>query len=100
MQPVDPSPLQVEIQALSIGELAMVAMPGEPFAEIGKAVKANSPFEYTMFCAYSDGTGGDYIPTAEEYQHGGYEVERSPYNPGAAAKVVQAASALLASLRR
>lgn len=99
-QPVDDSPLQVEIQALRIGSLAIVAMPGEPFAEIGKAVKAASPFEFTMFCGYSDGIGGDYMPTAEEYQHGGYEVERSPYNPAAAAKVVEAALALLASFPR
>ena len=99
-RPVEPSPLQIEIQALRVGELAIVAIPGEPFAEIGRAVKAGSPFEYTMFCGYSDGIGGDYIPTAEEYPHGGYEVERSPYDPGAATKVIEAASTLLASLRR
>lgn len=100
MRPADSSPLQVEVQALRIGELALVAIPGEPFAEIGKSVKEDSPFEFTMFCAYSDGVGGDYIPTADEYEHGGYEVERSPYNPGADEKVVQAALALLADLRQ
>lgn len=99
-RPVDPSPLQVEVQALRVGDLAIVAMPGEPFAEIGKAVKESSPFEFTMFCGYSDGVGGDYIPTADEYAHGGYEVERSPYNPGTAERVIRTASALLASLRR
>ncbi len=99
MRPVDPSPLRIEIQALRVGEVAIVAMPGEPFAEIGKTVKESSPFPFTMFCAYSDGLGGDYIPTEEEYAHGGYEVERTPYNPGTAAKVIAAASALLASLR-
>ena len=98
-QPVDPSPLQIEVQALRVGELALVAMPGEPFAEIGVAVKRASPFEFTMFCGYSDGVGGDYVPTADEYRYGGYEVERTPYNPGAADKVIEAASALLASLR-
>ena len=98
-RPVDPSPAKIEVQALRIGELALVAMPGEPFAEIGTAVKSASPFEFTMFCGYSDGIGGDYVPTADEYEHGGYEVERSPYNPGAASKVVEAAKALLASLR-
>ena len=99
-RPVDSSPLQVEVQALRVGDLAIVAMPGEPFAEIGKAVKESSPFEFTMFCGYSDGVGGDYIPTAQEYAHGGYEVERSPYNPGTAERVIRAAAALLASLRR
>ncbi len=98
-RPVDPSPLRIEVQALRIGGLALVAMPGEPFAEIGTAVKEASPFEFTMFCGYSDGVGGDYVPTADEYEFGGYEVERSPYNPGTAAKMIEAASALLTSLR-
>ncbi|MCP5112868.1 MAG: hypothetical protein GY953_18740, partial [bacterium] len=65
-RPVDPSPLKVELQALRIGDLAIVAMPGEPFAEIGVAVKKASPFAFTMFCGYSDGVGGDYMPTADE----------------------------------
>ncbi len=97
--PADSSPRQVEIQALRIGELALVAMPGEPFAEIGAAVKKSSPFAFTMFCGYSDGAGGDYMPTPEEYQYGGYEVERTLYDPGAAGKVIEAASELLKDLR-
>ncbi len=97
--PADSSPAQIEIQALRIGELAIVAMPGEPFAEIGAAVKSRSPFEFTMFCAYSDGVGGDYVPTDDEYAQGGYEVERSPYNPGTAEIIVDAATELLIGLR-
>lgn len=97
--PTASSPLQIEVQALSVGELAIVAMPGEPFAEIGASVRERSPFAYTMFCGYSDGVGGDYVPTADEYQHGGYEVERTPYGPGAADRVVEAATKLLAELR-
>jgi hypothetical protein len=98
-QPANPAPRQVEVQALRIGDLAIAAMPGEPFAEIGVAVKKDSPFAFTMFCGYSDGLGGDYMPIPEEYQHGGYEVERTLYNPGAAGKVVEAASTLLEGLR-
>ena len=98
-QPVNPSPLLVEVQALRIGDLALVAMPGEPFAEIGAAVRARSPFAFTMFCGYSNGKGGDYMPIASEYAHGGYEVERTPYGPEAAERVIQSASALLRSLR-
>ncbi len=95
---VSSSPRQVELQVLRIGELALVAMPGEPFAEIGASVRKQSPFEYTMFCGYSDGIGGDYLPTADEYQHGGYEVERTPYGPGAAKIVTGAAAELLKKL--
>ena len=92
-RPTGSEPRQIEVQALRIGDLAMVAMPGEPFAEIGRDVKDRSPFGFTMFCGYSDGIGGDYVPTAEEYAHGRYEVERTPYGPEAAGIVVEAASA-------
>ena len=97
--PPDHTPLQVEIQALRIGEIALIAMPGEPFAEIGATVRAKSPFPFTMFCGYSNGKGGDYMPIASEYQYGGYEVERSPYGPEAADKVIAAAVALVEQIR-
>jgi hypothetical protein len=97
--PPDQTPLQVELQGLRIGDVALIAMPGEPFAEIGAAVRAKSPFPFTMFCGYSNGKGGDYMPIASEYQHGGYEVERSPYGPEAADKVIAAAAALAQQLR-
>ena len=74
-------------------------MPGEPFAEIGAAVRKASPFVYTIFCGYSDGVGGNYLPTADEYAHGGYEVERTPYGRGADKTVTNAAIALLEELR-
>jgi neutral/alkaline ceramidase-like enzyme len=97
--PVSSEPLHIEIQALRIGDQSIVAMPGEPFAEIGVAVKKASPFPNTMFCGYSDGAGGDYVPTADEYRHGGYEVERSPYGPGTDRLVTSAAIELLRTLQ-
>lgn len=98
-QPYDPSPIRVQIQALRVGEVAIVAMPGEPFAEIGAAIKKASPFPFTMFCGYSSGDGGDYMPIASEYALGGYEVERTPYAPEAAEIVIREASALYRDLR-
>jgi len=98
-QPPSKDPVRVQLQVLRIGELAIVSMPGEPFAEIGAAVKKASPFAFTMFCGYSTGTGGGYMPTAEEFQHRGYEVEGTPYGKGAAEAVIRAAADLLKSVR-
>ena len=92
--PPDPTPVGVEVQILRIGDVAIVAMPGEPFAEIGAAVKKASPFPFTLFCGYSTGEGGDYMPIEAEYSHRGYEVERTPYGPKAAAKVIEETIAL------
>ncbi|MBI3281745.1 MAG: neutral/alkaline non-lysosomal ceramidase N-terminal domain-containing protein [Acidobacteria bacterium] len=93
------TPVALEVTALRIGVMAIVAMPGEPFAEIGAAVKKTSPFALTMFCGYSTGQGGDYMPVESEYRHGGYEVERTPYGAGAAGKLIKETVALLERLR-
>ncbi len=98
-KPWDATPIDVQVQMLRIGELAIVAMPGEPFAEIGAAIRKASPFAVTMFCGYSSGDGGDYMPIASEYAHGGYEIERTPYAPEAAAKVVRESSLLYGRIR-
>ncbi|MBI4902859.1 MAG: neutral/alkaline non-lysosomal ceramidase N-terminal domain-containing protein [Acidobacteria bacterium] len=98
-KPYDPTPVKVDVQILRIGDMAIVAMPGEPFAEIGVAVKKASPFSLTMFCGYSTGQGGDYMPIESEYPFGGYEVERTPYGTGAAAQLIQETGALFRSLR-
>lgn len=78
-QPVAATPIQVQVEMWRLGDVVLVSMPGEPFAEIGVAIRQASPFAHTMFCGYSDGVGGDYLPTTCEYDQGGYEVERTPY---------------------
>ena len=98
-QPGARPPIPVRIEALRIGELALLSMPGEPFAEIGQAVKRGSPVPVTMFCGYSSGEGGEYMPIDSEYELEGYEVDRTPYGSQAAAKVIAAASALLSAVR-
>lgn len=98
-QPPDPSPLRLELAAVRIGETAILTMPGEPFAEIGAAIKQRSPFPVTMFNAYASGQGGGYMPVASEYPHGGYEIEITPYAPEAADLVVAEGVKLLGELR-
>ncbi len=94
------TPFKVEIQALRIGDLAVVAMPGEPFARIGADIKQQSPFAYTMFLGYTDGPAdGGYIPTSEEFQRGGYEVESTAYGPGADQAIIEAGLDLLDRLK-
>ena len=77
--------LAVETQALRLGNAAIVAVAGEPYSEIGVAVKKNSPFpNKTLVAGY---LGGDmmYIPTAEvfDYDPPPMEVDNSPYTPEA-----------------
>ena len=87
------------MQILRLGEVAMVAMPGEQFAEIGEAIKKASPFAYTMYAGYSSGAGGGYMPTDAEYAFGGYEVERAPYGKGAADKLIRETIAMFEDVK-
>lgn len=66
--------VELEIQAVRVGELAIVGIPGELFVEIGLAIKAASPFRHTLVCGYTNGVYF-YIPTAAAFAQGGYEVE-------------------------
>lgn len=88
---------ELEIQAIRINEIVIVGMPGEPFVEIGLAIKAGSPFRHTLFSGYSN-IGGSYIPMASAYPVGGYEVDVTPYRPEAAQAVIDATLALLSEL--
>ena len=86
--------LEVEVQAICVGDVALVGIPGEPFGEIGAAIKQRSPFAHTLFSGYSNGSAS-YIPTAEAHAEGGYEVGVSPYAPEAAEALVEAVVAFL-----
>jgi len=78
--------LAVEMHAVRLGDAAIAAISGEPYSEIGAAVKGRSPFpKKTLFAGYVDGDMM-YIPTAEvfSYQPPPMEVDNSPYAPQAA----------------
>ncbi len=87
----------VAVQAFQIGPAVFVGTEGEPFVEIGLAIKERSPFPWTWFGGYTFGWAG-YIPTAEEYPRGGYEVETTPFAPEAAQTLVDATVELLKEL--
>ena len=88
----------VELHLLQIGPAMLAGTEGEPFAEIGLAIKAASPFPATWFGGYTGGWAG-YIPTAGAYPQKGYEVETSPFAPEAAEQLVAETVAALRELR-
>jgi hypothetical protein len=94
----EPGPIPVEIQAIQLGPVALLSLPVEPFAEIGVAIKAGSPFAATLVSGYSNGMAG-YLPVASAYPEGGYEIWVTPFAPEAAALVIDASLELLAQLR-
>ncbi|MDA0747511.1 MAG: hypothetical protein O2954_13405 [bacterium] len=63
-----------EIQVMRIGGVALVAYPGEMFVDYQLTMDRESPFAKTFTLGYSNGCIG-YVPTADAYPVGGYEVD-------------------------
>lgn len=63
-----------EIQALALGALGLVGLPGEVFFEYAQQIEAASPFKHNLVLGYHNGCIG-YVPTAAEYPNRGYEVD-------------------------
>ncbi|MFK7691874.1 neutral/alkaline non-lysosomal ceramidase N-terminal domain-containing protein [Paenibacillus sp. HJGM_3] len=84
----------IEVQVLRIGDMVLIGTPLEPFVEIGLHIKAHSPFRVTLFSGYSNGHLG-YLPIAEAYAQGGYEVITSPFAQGAAELFMEKMTELL-----
>jgi hypothetical protein len=55
-------------------DVAIWSAPLELFCEISNEVRDRSPFPFTFYYGYTNGWLG-YLPTAEEWKYGGYEVE-------------------------
>ena len=96
-----PPVLDTRIQSLRIGDAALVALPGEVFAETGLSVRAQSPFRPTLIAELANDYLG-YICTQEALERqGGYETWASPHSiaaAGTAENLAAVAGRQLASL--
>lgn len=68
-----PSDAPFTIQALRLGDCAIVGTSGETFIAIGQSIQTASPFPDTVVLGYTNGCLG-YIPTKAAFPEGGYEV--------------------------
>jgi hypothetical protein len=84
----------IDLHLLQIGPAVFVGAECEPFMEIGRAIRAQSPFPYTWFGGYTGGWFG-YVPMPDAYPLGGYEVTTSPWTPEAAAALIEQTMAAL-----
>ena len=62
----------VLIQAIRIGDQAIVSMPFEVLVEIGLEIKEKSPFPHTFLIELANG-GYGYLPPPNQHELGGYE---------------------------
>ncbi len=86
--------LATHMTILAIGSVALVGVPGELFAELGLAIKANPYFPQTFVLGYCNDLVG-YLPTREACELGGYEVETSRIAQGGGETIVYQALSTL-----
>ncbi len=67
-----PKEIEVVLQAVSIGDLGIAAIPFETFAETGLELKQRSTMDQTFTIELANGSFG-YLPTPEQHRLGGYE---------------------------
>ncbi len=99
----DVSPeIPFEIHTIRLGDWAIVGLPSEIFTEVGKRIKAASPFENTVIFELANGTHG-YISTKIVHESTAYESKVSKYNACTASdsadRIVEAALKQLEELK-
>lgn len=94
-----PETIEMEMQALRIGDTVFFSLPGEIFSEIALDVKKRSPFAKTFGAGVANGYYG-YMPTAKEFIEGDYEVDGSKYSPKAASVCADSALEVIGRLKR
>jgi len=82
----------VPIQALGIGDVLLLGLPGEHFAATGLALKRRLAPARVLPVSVCGGWG--YWPPRAEYAAGGYEAGAAPYAPGSTEIVLEAVVAM------
>ena len=95
-----PDHFDLPLIGFSIGRsVAFGGFPGEPFNDIGKAVKKDSPFTLTILSCLTNGSRG-YFPFSDSFKEDGYEAATSPFGPEVADRLVDGLLTLLKGLYR
>lgn len=93
-----PDTFEMILSAVKIGPVAFVGIPGEPFSEIGKQIKATEGFEMIISSCNTNGKEG-YFPMQDSYDEGGYEARSSNFKAGVGEYIIKEAKELLDSLQ-
>ncbi len=71
-----PATKEIILQAVTIGDFALAAVPCETFGSTGLAIKKASPFPLTMVVGLANGYHG-YLPPPDQFPLGGYTTWRA-----------------------
>jgi neutral ceramidase len=90
------------VQAVLIGDIAIVGVPAEFFTVLGQDIKRRSPYRYTYVAELANDWIG-YLPDRKAFDLGGYQTWTGLHSfaePGTGERVVDAAVGLLEELAK
>ena len=93
-----PDLFDLPLTGVSIGPIAFVGIPGEPFTGIGRALKETEEYDLVMPACLTNGSEG-YYPMQEAYDEGGYEAGTSQFKAGVAELLIDGGKAMLKELQ-
>ena len=85
------------VSAFCVGDFAVAGIPGEPFCEIGKRIRAGGHFPAQFTLGLTNGSQG-YYPTQDAFEVQGYEARTSRFKAGVGELLADTALELLAKL--
>jgi hypothetical protein len=92
--------LDVELAVVGLGELALCAIPGEPFLASAQQLRTlcRDSYPTTIVVGCTNGYRG-YLPTLDRFDVASYEVLMSPFEMGAAECLVTELGEMVRNLR-
>ncbi len=94
-----PETMELIVCAIAVGDMVFSSLPGEPFTEVGRQIKKNSPFSLTIPACCANGYEG-YYPMQSAFSEGGYEALTSRYVEGTAEKLIEGSVEIIKSLSK
>ena len=93
-----PESFNMELIGITIGSVALIGIPGEPFTGVGRGIKEIEDFEVVVPTCLTNGKLG-YFPMKDAYDEGGYEAGCSNFKRGVAELIVEESRKLIRDLK-
>ncbi len=85
------------ISLIKLGEIAILGLPGEPFAAVGAGIRSTPGYRMILTSCNTNAKEG-YFPMQDSYDEGGYEAKTSPFRAGSAELLIEKSIALLSEM--
>ncbi len=93
-----PEKLPMSFSAIKVGSVAFFGIPGEPFTDIGRALKETDGWDMILPCCLVNGYNG-YFPMKDSFDEGGYEGRNSRWQRGTAERIIEEGKKILSELK-